>query len=355
MTTWKSQLNHDPVQPLLRGGFAAISLFARRDLLSEPAGAIEQLWDLPEVLRIVRKQRPDGSWKPAAGKQDKCPGVKYPLIETWRNLRHLVDQYELDHRHPAVHKACEYVLSCQTAEGDIRGILANQYAPYYTGALLYLLIKAGYGDDPRIERGMRWLLEVRQADGGWVIGSPGMLGLGKLSAREMNDLTSNGKRETAKAFDPSQPFSAAGTGMALRAFAISPRYRKSPQASAAARLLKSKLLREDNWSSYQHPDNWVRFQFPFWWTQLVSALDTLSLMGWSAQDSDVRRGVDWLVAHQQPDGLWKTSYSRIHKSSGGAEKVELRQWITLAICRVLRRLSASDGAGTSAGAPPQPL
>jgi hypothetical protein len=32
-------------------------------------------------------------------------------------------------------------------------MLANQYAPYYTGALMSLLIKAGYIDDPRIDRG----------------------------------------------------------------------------------------------------------------------------------------------------------------------------------------------------------
>ena len=36
-----------------------------------------------------------------------------------------------------------------------RGILANQYATYYTGAILGLLIQAGYTDNPRVEMGLR--------------------------------------------------------------------------------------------------------------------------------------------------------------------------------------------------------
>jgi len=58
----------------------------------------------------------------------------------------------MNKNHPAIRKASEYLFSCQTEERDIRGILANQYAPYYTGAIMYLLIKAGYENDPRIKK-----------------------------------------------------------------------------------------------------------------------------------------------------------------------------------------------------------
>jgi hypothetical protein len=141
-------------------------------------------------------------------------------------------------------------------------------------------------------------------------------------------------RETARAFDRSKPFSAAGTGMVLRAFAAHPAYRKSPEALRAAALLKSKLFKKDNWSSYGHPDNWVRFQFPFWWTNLVSALDTLSAMGFASEDPDIRLALDWLARHQQESGLWKASYSRLHRSH---ENPMTQLWVTLAICRALKR------------------
>ena len=202
---------------------------------------------------------------------------------------------------------------------------------------MYLLIKAGYEDDPRIEKGFKWLLKMRQDDGGWVIGSPGIIGIPNLSRAEMNDLTSNKNRDTVRAFDKSKPFSAAGTGMVLRAFSVHPTYKKSEEALTAARILKSKLFKKDNWTSYQHPDNWIRFQYPFWWTNLVSALDTLSIMGFSKDDANVENALNWFINHQEPDGLWKMSYSRIHKTPDNLRTFINRLWITLAICRIFKK------------------
>ena len=337
MTVWRTRIRFDPIRPLLDADNVAIAYFTCRDLLAEKPGPVSRVWDLPETREILRKQKPDGSWK-YPGRPRPGSGAKYPLLETWKQLRSLVDQYGLDRRHPAIERACEYVFSCQSEEGDIRGILASQYAPYYTGAIMSLLIKAGYADDPRIELGFRWLLEMRQNDGGWVIGSPGLVGLGRLSRSEQASLTSDISRETMRAFDRSKPFSAAGTGMVLRAFAAHPQYRKSDEALTAARLLKSKLFKKDNWTSYRHPDNWLRFQYPFWWTNLVSALDSLSLIGFTTEDDDVQNVVQWLIDHQQGSGLWKASYSNIH---GDPEKTHSREeqlWITLAICRIMKRL-----------------
>ncbi|MCX6013596.1 MAG: hypothetical protein NTV30_09375, partial [Chloroflexi bacterium] len=286
------------------------------------------------ALKILRKQQPDGSWKHAGNKLDS---KHYSLVETWKVLRYLIDQYEFKKEHPAIGKSCEYIFSFQTGEGDIRGILANQYAPYYTSALMYLLIKAGYAGDPRIERGFRWLLDMRQNDGGWVIGSPGMLNIPGLTRDEINDLTSNRTRETQRAFDKTKPFSAAGTGMVIRAFTVHPFWRKSEEAIKAANLLKSMFFRKDNWPSYEHPDNWIRFQFPFWWTNIVSALDSMSLMGIPMEDADIKNALQWLIDHQQSNGLWKVSYSGIHKAPENKQTYEVQLWLTLAICRIFKR------------------
>jgi hypothetical protein len=337
MSDWANRLNHDPIRPLVDSGDEAVMYFTRRDLLNEGVGPVGRVWELPAVGKILKKQRADGSWKTASKKYGDS-GVDYRLVETWKQLRYLVDRYELDRKHPAIEKAAEYVFSCQSEEGDIRGMLANQYAPYYTGAIMSLLIKAGYGEDERIERGFEWLLKVRQDDGGWVIGSPGMAGIPGLTRKEVHDLTSNADRETAKAFDRSRPFSAAGTGMVIRAFAAHPARRNSEHAMTAAALLKSKFFKEDNWSSYRHPDNWVRFQFPFWWTSLISALDSISLVGFPKEDPDIENALHWLVGHQEESGLWRTSYSRIHKAPHNKRTYEEQIWITLAICRIFKRL-----------------
>lgn len=336
MTDWLSKYKYNPIKPLLESDDSAIIYFTKRDLLEEKEGPIDSVWNLPEVQKILKKQLKDGSW-PARAKIDENFGVKYSLIETWKHLRLLIQQYEMNTTHPAIKKAAEFIFSYQTDEGDIRGILANQYAPYYTGAIMYLLIKAGYENDPRIEKGFNWLLEMRQNDGGWVIGSPGMIGLSDLTRAEMNDLTSKKNRETARAFDKSKSFSAAGTGMVLRAFSVHPTYKKSEEALTAARLLKSKFFKKDNWSSYQHPDNWIRFQYPFWWTNIVSALETLSLMDFSKDDEDVKKALNWLVEHQETDGLWNISYSKIHKTPDKQRTFMASLWITLTICRIFKK------------------
>jgi hypothetical protein len=326
------QLKYDPVAPLLASNNIPISYFTERDLLNRSVGSIELVWNLPEVRKLLKKQHADGCWKSAKSKPGSGPKVE--LTETWRWLRFLIDQYEMTKTHPAIEKAAEFVFSCQSGEGDFRGILANQYAPYYTGALLYLLIKAGYQTDLRVEKGMQWLLSMRQDDGGWVIGSPGMI---DYKWKDVCALTSRWTDKPERAFDRARPFSAAGTGMAIRAFAVHPKYCHSEAALKAAALLKSKFLEKDNWSWYENPDNWLRFQFPYWWNHLLSALDALSLMGISNCDSDIKKALQWFIDNQKPDGLWDVSYSRIHKSSENSKTSDMRLWITLSICRIFRR------------------
>ena len=43
--------------------------------------------------------------------------------------------------------------------------------------------------------------------------------------------------------------------------------------------------------------------FYFWWNNLVSALDSVSLIGLTKDDEQVRKAVNWLIDHQEADGL----------------------------------------------------
>ena len=155
MHKWLEPLRIDPLPSLLSLGTEALAYFVRRDLLDESVGSIERLWKLPGAIKIVRKQREDGSWRyPRKG--DNPYGSNYDLLETFRQLRFLVAMYGLTRDHPALQKAADYVFSCQAEEGDIRGIIGNQYAPYYHAAILELLTKAGFEGDGRVERGLSW-------------------------------------------------------------------------------------------------------------------------------------------------------------------------------------------------------
>lgn len=331
--SWVDNFLHDPIKPLVDSNNPYIQYFSLRDLYSEQTASIETIWELPHPQNIIKEQTDQGSWKSRNPNRKRFPLVNYELLETWRNLRYLVQMYDFDKSYPAIENACEFVFSCQSEEGDIRGILANQHAMYYTGAILYLLIKAGYERDQRVVKGLDWLLTKRQNDGGWVA-SPHMTL--KLTGKGVNELTTTSKVPLAD-HNRDKPFSHTYTGMVLRAFAEHPSYRYSKEAKQAANLLKAQFFKADNYSSYKHPQNWVRFQFPYWWNHLVAALDTLTIMKYNARDKDVQKALLWLVEHQQEDGLWKSSYSSIHKLPRADREAELKLWISLTICRIFKR------------------
>lgn len=330
MDTWREQLTFDPLPYLLSSENEALIYFVRRDLLEESNDSIELIWQLPEVRKILAKQLSDGSW-PRVG-EEKHPAINYHLIETWKQFRYLVEQYGFTRDHPQAQKAAEFLLSCQTEDGDIRGMLANQYATYYTGAIMSLLIQAGYDMDPRIEKGFQWLLDMRQADQGW--STP--LITHKFDRATMYRLTSQWAEPVEP--DRSKPFSHNATGMVLRAFAVHSQYHKSQEAWMAANLLKSRFFLPDAYTSYQAASYWLRFDSPFWWNNLVATLDSISLIGLSKDDQQIQKALIWLRDHQDENGLWRITYAKLPEEIKDTPKGREKQlWVSLAICRVFKR------------------
>jgi hypothetical protein len=324
----------DSVKPLLGSAYPAIRYYARRDLLGEEVEPIQMLWGLPEPKKLLRHQRGDGSWPVPPKYPEKYPDMNYPLIETFRRLRELVGKYEMDRSHPQIEAAAELVFTFQTAEGDIRGFYVDQYAPHYTGLLAEILTVAGYRDDPRIDKAAKWLIKVRQEDGGWT--SP-LLTSGISWAEEVR-ISSH--HAPTLPFDPTRPASHNLTGMALRGLASNPRYAHSPEAKKAGELLASRFFQKDAYTSYEAADNWVRFLYPWWWNNLPMALDSLARIGFTSDHPKVREGLQWLVDNQSKDGLWENSYKKGAKRYETESAAEGRLWVSLAISRILKGYEA---------------
>jgi squalene cyclase len=315
---------------LLSSKNPAVTYFAKRDLIGEKVGLIQQqVWELPEVKRAFQKQQTDGSWKHTGKETVSFPKHHYALIETWKVYHLLVERYRVTAEHEGARNAAEFLFSFQTDQGDIRGMLANQYATYYTGAILATLIKTGYENDPRTEKGLQWLLSLRQNDGGWTI----PLLTHKLDKKTWLKLTSS----YAEPLEPdrSKPFSHNWTDMVLRAFAAHPKYRQCKEALRAADLLKASFFEPDYYSSYQDEGYWVRFIF--WWPNLLTALESLSCMGYSKDDPDIQKGLNWLTANQAKDGLWNLSYVKGTKEKSNAKTEDNRLWLTLRVAGVFKR------------------
>jgi hypothetical protein len=318
---WLERLTSNPIPSLENYSDLPLSYYVNRDLLENRVNPISELWDLPEAARILKKQLDDGSWKYPGKIHESVPNQNYSLLETFRNLRVLVEVYGLTKEYRAMKDAADYIFSCQTDEGDIRGILGNQYMPYYHGAILELLIKAGFGDDPRVIRGLDWLLTMRQEDGGWIV---------PTQVVPAKDRTPEYWQSDPLPPDRAKPHAHLATGMVLRGFAVHPEYNRRPEIVKASSVLKSRILRADKYNDRKPKSYWVKFQYPFWWSSLVSCLDSSARIGFQGQDPDIFRGLDWFVQHQEADGLWPTGYG------SGRKAAENRRWVGLAICRVLK-------------------
>lgn len=329
MEKWLNLLKYNPLPPLLSSNNPAIVFFTKRDLQNERFNQIESLWELPAAKSIVKRQQPDGSWKYPGAKLNIRSQQNYNQIETYRFVGELVEKYGFNNSSDVLRKAADFLFSFQTSEGDFRGIYGSQYSPNYSAAIMELLIKSGYENDPRIERGFRWLLSCRQNDGGWAIAS-------RTRNVKINDFLFSS--ETLEP-DRTKPFSHLVTGVVLRVFASHPKYRQLAQAKAAGTLLSSRFFKKDLYPDRGTVDYWTRFSFPFWFTDLMSSLDSLSLMEFKMDESQIKKAVDWLINVQNENGLWNLRLVR------GKDK-DLNLWMGLAICRVFKRFCAVKSFAT---------
>ena len=320
MERWKEQFNYDPLVPLISSKDKAIVYFTKRDLLKNEIEQPETLWNLPPAIKIVNQQQKEGDWRYPAWKTKLDEPENYNLLETYRQLGFLVEKYGFTKEHVAIEKAKEYVFSCQTDEGDIRGFYGTQYSPNYTAAITKLLIKAGYGDDHRVRRILEWLLSMRQEDGGWAI------------AMRTNNAKYLDVVNSPIAFEPNRqkPFSHMVTGIVLRAFAAHSEYRNNEAVKVAGELLTSRFFKPDKYADRRGVEYWTKVSFPFWWTDIVSSLDSLSYLGFTTSHPQIKLAVETLRDKQSESGMWDLKLLKTKDKN-------LSLWINLAICRIFKR------------------
>jgi len=323
MEGWKEQFNYDPLVPLISSKDKAIVYFTKRDLLEKEIEPPETLWNLPPAIKIIKQQQEDGSWMYPAWKSKLNEPENYNLLETYRQLGFLVEKYGFTKEHDAIENAAEYVFSCQTDEGDISGFYGTQYSPNYTGAITELLIKAGYSDDHRVKRVLKWLLSMRQEDGGWAI------------AMRTNNAKYLDVVNSPIVFEPNRqkPFSHMVTGIVLRAFAAHSKYRNNEAVKVAGELLTSRFFKLDKYADRKGVEYWTKVSFPFWWTDIVSSLDSLSYLGFTISHPQIKLALETLRDKQSESGIWDLKLLKTKDQN-------LSVWIILAICRIVKRFYA---------------
>lgn len=320
MGKWMQQLRYDPRNSKLNTvSDLAVQYSFENDLIGNASVKLKDVWKSKQAQSILNKQNDNGSWKYRSKKSTAFSKMDYDLYETITVLACLVEMHRFGKSHPVIQRAAEYLFRNQSSQGDIRHVYANQYSPNYSAMVAELLIKGGYQNDPHVRRILDWLIASRQQDGGWA-----------LAFRTQGfNLQSFGMDKTIEA-DYSKPSSAMITGVVLRAMAIHPKFKNSNQVKQAAQILADSLYTADKYPDRKSKDYWTRFGYPFIYTDLVSALDSLSLIGGFDKHPNVQKALAWLKERQTDDGLFDLKTTR-----GNRNNQEM--WMSIAVYRILKR------------------
>ena len=298
----------------------------RRDLIDDDeAPGQDEVVTYPEVKAFLKKQEKNGAF-PIKPPEKTLGSAKFGrAIATVRALERLAD-YGLRKAHPAVAQAVELLLSSQTSDGGI-GELALGETPearprspalHFHGWALATLCRVGYDDDARVERGFRYLLANRQADGGWAW---------------------RGVRTDSAA----RPSSHLVTGMALRSFAASATRRTSREARRAAELLATRFLQPDRYPDRKAASYWEQIGEPRFYTDVLDALDGVTAVGLGKENSGVRTAEAYVRGRQNADGLWYPGApvrpDAKPAAPSSAKERELARWLTVRVLIVLRRVN----------------
>jgi hypothetical protein len=305
----------EAIKTLLDSGNKAIITFTKKDLRGEEVN-IEQLWALLRVNNILKKQQPNGSWIYPNKKAILRSPTNYNQYQTYKTVAELVEFYGLTNKHEAIRKAAKYLFSFQTKEGEFRGMYGNQYSPNYSASITEFLIKAGY-KGIRIKESLNWLLEMRQNDGGWAI-----------PLRTRNEKLEALNKKITIERDKTEPFSHLITGIVLRPFSLMSDYRK--KVKDAGMLLADRVFTRDKYSDRRGVEYWTKFTYPYHWTDILSTIDTLTLLG-IKNHPKINAIKQWFKKHKQENGTYKVNVM------AGAKYKDVKYWITLQYLKVLKR------------------
>ena len=310
----------EAIKTLLGTGNEALIAFTKRNLLGEKVD-IGELWTLPQVKKILKNQQSNGSWIYPNKKAILRSPTNYNQYQTYKTMAELVEFYGLNKNHDAIRRASEYLFPFQTKDGEFRGMYGNQYSPNYSASITEFLIKAGY-DGMRIEKSLNWLLRMRQDDGGWAIPL-------RTKNRELAALN---EIETIEP-DKTKPFSHLITGIVLRPFSLMTPFRS--KVKDAGMLLADRVFTRDKYSDRMGVEYWTKFTFPYHWTDILSTIDTLTLLGINNHPK-VNEIMHWFEKHKRDNGIYEVSVM------AGAKYKDVEYWITLQYLNVLRRTRSAQ-------------
>lgn len=332
MDNWTSALKGDSLAWLLEENNPSVRYFTLRDILDKPEeddevrAAKEQIMEAGIVPRMLEAQQHPDYLK------------AYPRFYTYKYkglVWSLIAFAELGaEANTPIRQQCEYILqNCQEpTEGGFSQSIAvragggkiTEVIPCLSGNMVYSLIRLGYQDDPRVQKGIDWLVRFMKYNDG---------------------------KETDPQLPPYGHYEMCwgrhtchmGAVKALKAFAAIPTQRRTPEITAATERAAEFMLihhihrRSHDFSKTSKP-GWLRFGFPLMYqTDALEILDILTSLGY--RDPRMEEAVEAVIARQTDAGRWRAenTYNSDRLLIPFDKAGDESKWVTLRALRVLKR------------------
>jgi hypothetical protein len=331
MGDWKSVLKADAVDWLLEKDNPSVRYFALKQILDKPQTSAEVQEAKKEIMlagvvpKILAKQHGDGYWEaPEKFYTAKYKGTVWQLI--------ILAELGADGKDPRVQKACEFILtnsqdrksggfsawlSSKVGGGRYSGVL-----PCLTGNMVWSLVRLGFLDDPRVQRGIEWIVRYQRFDDGeaW---PPKIWPYEKATS-------CFGKHSCHM-----------GVVKSLKALVEIPADKRSEGVAGTIDkgveyLLKHHIHKRSHNLSRVSKPGWLRFGFPLMYqTDVLEILGILTKLG--VKDERMQEAVDLVLSKHDAQGRWileNTFNGRFHVNI--EQKGASSKWVSLKALGVLK-------------------
>lgn len=339
MIDWKAGLRADPTNWLLEEDNPSVRYFALTDILDRPQDDMEVQTARREIMHrgtvsniLARQRQPAYLQTLPRFYTDKYEGLVWSLI--------VLAELGAD-ANPQISEQCEYMLansqetqgggfSMHTAQKTGGGRI-TEVIPCLTGNMVWSLIRLGYLDDPRLQKGIDWITRYMLFNDG-VEDTPQVPPYDRLEMCW-------GKHVCHM-----------GVVKALKALSAMPQERRTTgqvgdtiQKATEFLLIHHIYKRSHDLARVSKP-GWLRFGFPLMYqTDALEILDVLTEI--DVEDSRMDDAIDIVRTKQDATGRWRTesNYGGERLLVPMGQKDEQSKWITLRAMRVLKRYDCRRG------------
>ncbi len=331
MSNWKAMLKADPTNWLLEKENPSVRYFTLRHILdkSEQDTEVQQAKRdimkygiVPEILR--RQQEPAYLEAYPRFYTNKYKGLVWSLILLAELGADACDQ---------IKDQCEYLLKhsqemqdggfAQNTAAKTGGGRISEVIPCLTGNMVWSLIRFGYLEDPRLQRGIDWLTQFMCLNDG---------------SEDTPQVPPYNRYEICWGKHTCHM----GVVKTLKALSAIPAERRTQTvkdtiAGASEFMLIHHIFKRSHDLKKNAKPGWLKFGFPLMYqTDVLEILGILGELG--IRDDRINEALDLVISKQDDIGRWRVenTYNSDRLLVPIGQKDEQSKWLTLIALRVLK-------------------